>query len=122
MGGFLPLCRRDMEKLGWEQPDFVYITGDAYVDHPSFGTAIISRLLQSRGYKVAILSQPDWKDEMSVQEFGCPRLGFLVSSGNMDSMVNHYTVAKKRRKTDAYTPGGVMGKRPDYAVTAKMIL
>lgn len=116
MGDFLPLCRKDMEKRGWEQPDFVYITGDAYVDHPSFGTAIISRLLESRGYKVAILSQPDWKDETSVQEFGRPRLGFLVSSGNMDSMVNHYTVAKKRRKTDAYTPGGVMGRRPDYAV------
>ncbi|MGN0295179.1 MAG: YgiQ family radical SAM protein [Lachnospiraceae bacterium] len=116
MGDFLPLCRKDMEKRGWEQPDFVYVTGDAYVDHPSFGTAIISRLLESRGYKVAILSQPDWKDEESVQEFGRPRLGFLVSSGNMDSMVNHYTVAKKRRKTDAYTPGGVMGRRPDYAV------
>ncbi|MDY2626856.1 MAG: YgiQ family radical SAM protein [Lachnospiraceae bacterium] len=116
MHDFLPLCREDMEKRGWIQPDFVYITGDAYVDHPSFGTAIISRLLESRGYKVAILSQPDWKKEESVQEFGRPRLGFLVSSGNMDSMVNHYTVAKKRRKNDAYTPGGVMGKRPDYAV------
>lgn len=116
MHDFLPLCREDMEKRGWIQPDFVYITGDAYVDHPSFGTAIISRLLESRGYKVAILSQPDWKKEESVQEFGRPRLGFLVSSGNMDSMVNHYTVAKKRRKNDAYTPGGVMGRRPDYAV------
>ena len=116
MGDFLPLCREDMEKRGWEQPDFVYVTGDAYVDHPSFGTAIISRLLESRGYKVAILSQPDWKQEDSIREFGRPRLGFLVSSGNMDSMVNHYTVAKKRRHTDAYTPGGVMGRRPDYAV------
>ena len=116
MHDFLPLCREDMERRGWEQPDFVYVTGDAYVDHPSFGTAIISRLLESRGYKVAILSQPDWKQEDSVREFGRPRLGFFVSSGNMDSMVNHYTVAKKRRKTDAYTPGGVMGKRPDYAV------
>ncbi len=113
---FLPLSRAEMEQRGWQQPDFVYVTGDAYVDHPSFGTAIISRLLESRGYKVAILSQPDWKTEDSIQEFGRPRLGFLVSSGNMDSMVNHYTVAKKRRKTDAYTPGGVMGKRPDYAV------
>ncbi|MDD7390842.1 MAG: YgiQ family radical SAM protein [Lachnospiraceae bacterium] len=116
MGDFLPLCREDMERRGWEQPDFVYVTGDAYVDHPSFGTAIISRLLESRGYRVAILSQPDWKNEDAVREFGRPRLGFLVSSGNMDSMVNHYTVAKKRRKTDAYTPGGVMGRRPDYAV------
>ena len=116
MGDFLPLCREEMEKRGWEQPDFVYVTGDAYVDHPSFGTAIISRLLESRGYKVAILSQPDWKQEDSIREFGRPRLGFLVSSGNMDSMVNHYTVAKKRRHTDAYTPGGVMGRRPDYAV------
>ena len=113
MHDFLPLCREDMERRGWDQPDFVYVTGDAYVDHPSFGTAIISRLLESRGYKVAILSQPDWKQEDSVREFGRPRLGFFVSSGNMDSMVNHYTVAKKRRKTDAYTPGGVMGKRPD---------
>jgi uncharacterized radical SAM protein YgiQ len=105
-----------MKALGWQQPDFVYITGDAYVDHPSFGCAIISRLLESRGYKVAILPQPNWKDEKSVMEFGRPRLGFLVSGGNMDSMVNHYSVSKKRRQTDAYSPGGVIGKRPDYAV------
>ena len=104
-----------MEKRGWEQADFVYISGDAYVDHPSFGTAIISRLLEAHGYKVAIIPQPDWKDENSIQTFGRPRLGFLVSAGNMDSMVNHYTVSKKRRSTDAYTPGQVMGKRPDYA-------
>ena len=89
MAGFLPVNRKEMEQRGWEQPDFVYVTGDAYVDHPSFGPAIISRLLESRGYRVAMLPQPDWKDENSVRVFGCPRLGFLVSSGNMDSMVNH---------------------------------
>lgn len=112
---FLPVCREDMKKRGWNQVDFVYVIGDAYVDHPSFGHAIISRLLESRGYRVGIISQPDWKDEKSVTIYGEPRLGFLVSAGNMDSMVNHYSVSKKRRKTDAYTPGGVMGKRPDYA-------
>ena len=113
--GFLPINRREMEQKGWDRPDFVYITGDAYVDHPSFGAAIIGRLLESRGYRVAMLSQPDWKDKDSVKEFGRPRLGFLVSAGNMDSMVNHYAVSGKRRNSDAYTPGGVMGKRPDYA-------
>ncbi|MCI9603354.1 MAG: YgiQ family radical SAM protein [Ruminococcus sp.] len=112
---FLPLCREDMEVRGWDQADFVYVIGDAYVDHPSFGHAIISRLLESRGYRVAILSQPDWKDDKSITVYGEPRLGFLVSAGNMDSMVNHYAVSGKRRATDAYTPGGVMGKRPDYA-------
>ena len=100
---------------GWDQVDFAYVTGDAYVDHPSFGTAIISRVLESRGYRVGIISQPDWRDPGSVRVFGEPRLGFLVSAGNMDSMVNHYSVSKKHRKTDAYTPGGEMGKRPDYA-------
>ena len=113
--GFLPINRREMQQLGWEQPDFVYVTGDAYVDHPSFGHAIISRILESHGYKVAILPQPDWRDDNAIHEFGKPRLGFLVSSGNMDSMVNHYSVSKKRRQMDAYTPGGVIGKRPDYA-------
>lgn len=113
--GFLPINRREMQRLGWEQPDFVYVTGDAYVDHPSFGHAIISRILESHGYKVAILPQPDWHDDNAIHEFGKPRLGFLVSSGNMDSMVNHYSVSKKRRQMDAYTPGGVIGKRPDYA-------
>ena len=113
--GFLPINRREMQRLGWEQPDFVYVTGDAYVDHPSFGHAIISRILESHGYKVAILPQPDWRDDNAIHEFGKPRLGFLVSSGNMDSMVNHYSVSKKRRQMDAYTPGGVIGKRPDYA-------
>ena len=106
-----------MEERGWDQVDFAYVIGDAYVDHPSFGHAIISRLLESRGYRVGIISQPDWKDPASIRIFGEPRLGFLVSSGNMDSMVNHYSVSKKRRKTDAYTPGGEMGKRPDHACT-----
>ena len=115
MAGFLPINRREMRSLGWTQPDFVYVIGDAYVDHPSFGHAIISRVLENAGYKVAILSQPDWKNPDSVNEFGAPRLGFLVSGGNMDSMVNHYSVGKHRRKTDAYTPGGITGKRPDYA-------
>ena len=113
---YLPISREDMERRGWEQCDFVYVSGDAYVDHPSFGTAIISRVLESRGFKVGIIAQPDWRDKRSVQVLGRPRLGFLVSAGNMDSMVNHYSVSKKRRKNDSYTPGGVMGKRPDYAV------
>ena len=112
---FLPVCRADMEKRGWDQCDFVYVCGDAYVDHPSFGSAIISRVLESYGYKVGIIAQPDWKDKESVQVLGRPRLGFLVSAGNMDSMVNHYSVSKRRRDKDSYTPGGVMGKRPDYA-------
>ena len=113
---FLPVSRKDMEERGWDQCDFVYVTGDAYVDHSSFGTAIISRHLEAHGYRVGIISQPDWRDDSSIAVLGEPRLGFLVSSGNMDSMVNHYTVNKKRRKQDAYTPGGVSGKRPDYAV------
>ncbi len=113
--GFLPVSRKEMNERGWDQVDFVYISGDAYVDHPSFGHAIITRLLESRGYRVGIIAQPDWKSPDSVTVFGEPRLGFLVSAGNMDFMVNHYSVSKKRRKTDAYTPGGVMGKRPDYA-------
>lgn len=104
-----------MLERGWDYVDFVYIIGDAYVDHPSFGHAIISRVLESRGYRVGIISQPDWKKPESIQIFGEPRLGFLVSAGNMDSMVNHYSVSKKHRKTDAYTPGGEMGRRPDYA-------
>lgn len=112
---YLPISREDMEKRGWDQCDFVYVSGDAYVDHPSFGSAIISRLLESRGYRVGIIAQPDWKDPESIAVLGRPRLGFLVSGGNMDSMVNHYSVSKKRRSQDAYTPGGVMGKRPDYA-------
>lgn len=115
MSGFLPLTRKEMDARGWDRPDFVFVIGDAYVDHSSFGPAIISRVLESRGYRVAIISQPDWKDDSSVTTFGEPRLGFLVCAGNMDSMVNHYTVNKKRRSMDAYTPGGVCGKRPDYA-------
>lgn len=113
--GFLPVCRKDMEERGWDAVDFAYVIGDAYVDHPSFGPAIISRILEANGYRVGIISQPDWKDNTSIMEYGEPKLGFLVSGGNMDSMVNHYSVSKKRRKTDAFTPGGVMGKRPDYA-------
>lgn len=113
--GFLPITKEDMDLAGIRQLDFVYIIGDAYVDHPSFGHAIISRILQAHGYTVGIISQPDWRCKESIQILGEPRLGFLVTAGNMDSMVNHYSVSKKRRKTDAYTPGGEMGKRPDYA-------
>ena len=116
MTEFLPMNRKEMEDRGWDRPDFVYVCGDAYVDHPSFGAAIITRLLESRGYRVAFLAQPDWRKEDSVREFGEPRLGFLVSAGNMDSMVNHYSVSKRRRGTDAYSPGGQMGLRPDRAV------
>lgn len=115
--GFLPVSKEDMKKMGCEQLDFVYIIGDAYVDHPSFGHAIISRILESHGYTVGIISQPDWKEERSITVLGKPRLGFLISGGNMDSMVNHYYVSGKRRQTDAYTPGGKMGKRPDHATT-----
>ena len=117
MPEFLPISRADMQRRGWEQCDFVYIIGDGYVDHPSFGHAIISRVLEDAGYKVGIISQPDWKKPDSINALGEPRLGFLVMGGNMDSMVNHYTVSKAHRKADAYTPGGVMGKRPDCAVT-----
>lgn len=114
---FLPVIKEEMEARGIWQPDFVYICGDAYVDHPSFGAAIITRLLESRGYSVGMIAQPDWRKKESIAVFGEPRLGFLVSAGNMDSMVNHYTVAKKHRKQDAYSPGGKMGLRPDRAVT-----
>ncbi|MDE6312388.1 MAG: YgiQ family radical SAM protein [Lachnospiraceae bacterium] len=115
--GFLPISREEMKQQGIEQLDFVYIIGDAYVDHPSFGHAIISRVLETNGYTIGIISQPDWKKKESIAEFGEPRLAFIVTAGNMDSMVNHYSVSKKRRNTDAFTPGGVMGKRPDYATT-----
>jgi uncharacterized radical SAM protein YgiQ len=115
MKDFLPIDREDMKKRGWDEVDFVYVCGDAYVDHPSFGAAIITRILEAHGYRIGFIAQPDWKDDNSIQVFGRPRLGFLVSAGNMDSMVNHYTVSKKRRNQDAYTPGGVIGKRPDYA-------
>ncbi len=113
---FLPICRADMEERGWAAPDFVYVTGDAYVDHPSFGVSIISRVLEANGYTVAILSQPDYKSCDAFREFGRPRLGFLVSAGNIDSMVAHYTAAKKKRTYDYYSPGGKMGNRPDRAV------
>ena len=113
---FLPMTAREMSARGWDRPDFVYVCGDAYVDHPSFGAAIISRVLEAKGYRVAILSQPDYKSPEAFKEFGRPRLGFLVSAGNIDSMVAHYTVAKKKRSYDYYSPGGKMGKRPDRAV------
>ncbi len=112
---FLPVSRADMEERGWDQCDFVFVCGDAYVDHPSFGMAIITRILEANHYKVGVICQPDWNDPASIAALGRPRLGFLVSSGNMDSMVNHYTVAKKRRGSDAFAPGGKMGLRPDHA-------
>ena len=112
---FLPICKQDMTDRGIDQLDFVYVIGDAYVDHPSFGHAIISRVLEAHGYSVGIIAQPDWKDEESIRILGRPRLAFLISAGNMDSCVNHYSVSKKRRSTDAYTPGGIRGKRPDHA-------
>ena len=115
---FLPISKEDMKERGIEQLDFVFVIGDAYVDHPSFGYAIISRVLEANGYTVGIISQPDWKDDESINVLGEPRLAFLVMGGNMDSMVNHYYVSKKRRDSDAYTPGGVIGKRPDHAVVA----
>lgn len=113
---FLPVNKKEMKERGWQQADFVLITGDAYVDHPSFGTAIISRVLEAHGYKVAILSQPDWKTAEDFKQFGRPRLGFLINSGNVDSMVNHFSVFKNRRKKDSYSPGGQTGRRPDRAV------
>ena len=115
MSGFLPICKKDMDALGWDRPDFVYVTGDAYVDHPSFGVSIISRVLEAAGFRVAILSQPDYKSCDAFREFGRPRLGFLVTAGNIDSMVAHYTAAKKKRSYDYYSAGGKMGLRPDRA-------
>ena len=111
----LPTNAEEMHARGWDQVDFVYVCGDAYVDHPSFGAAIITRMLEANGYRVGIISQPNWKDPQSITVFGRPRLGFLVSAGNMDSLVNHYTVARKRRHSDAYSPGGKAGLRPDRA-------
>ncbi len=116
MSQFLPVTKEEMLERGWEQPDFVYITGDAYVDHPSFGSAIITRTLEAQGYKVCVIAQPDWRTVDDFKRFGKPRLGFFISSGNIDSMVNHYSVSKRRRKKDYYTPNGEMGKRPDRAV------
>ncbi len=116
MTDFLPISKKDMLARGWDSVDFVYVSGDAYVDHPSFGAAIITRVLEANGFRVAILAQPDWRSTADFMQFGKPRLGFMVSSGNIDSMVAHYTVAKKRRSTDAYSAGGKIGKRPDRAV------
>ena len=113
---FLPICTADMHSLGWDAPDFVYVTGDAYVDHPSFGVAILSRMLEAQGFRVAVLSQPDWRSGKDFTSFGRPKLGFLVTSGNIDSMVAHYTAAKRTRSDDLYSPGGKAGKRPDRAV------
>ena len=112
---FLPVSKEEIETRGWEAPDFIYVTGDAYVDHPSFGPAIISRVLEANGFKVAIMPQPDFRHPESLCAMGTPRLAFLISGGNMDTMVNHYTVAKKKRERDAYSPGGKMGLRPDRA-------
>ncbi|WP_330571237.1 YgiQ family radical SAM protein [Marinisporobacter balticus] len=120
---FLPICNEDVKKRGWSQLDFIIVTGDAYVDHPSFGTAIISRVLEDAGYKVGIIAQPDWKDVDDFKKLGRPKLGFLINAGNLDSMVNHYTVSKKRRKQDLYAPAGKIGLRPDRAtiVYANMV-
>ena len=116
MNGFLPVTKQDMTDRGWEQADFVYVSGDAYVDHPSFGVSIITRVLENAGFKIAVLAQPDWRKNDDFMRFGKPRLGFLVSSGNIDSMVAHYTAAKKKRSSDSYSPGGKIGLRPDRAL------
>jgi uncharacterized radical SAM protein YgiQ len=115
MTSFLPINKEDMRERGWEQLDFVLISGDAYVDHPSFGTAVIGRVLESRGYKVGIIAQPEWENNEAYKVLGKPKLGFLITSGNIDSMVNHYTTAKKKRSDDLYSPGGKGGYRPDRA-------
>lgn len=116
MSGFLPINQGEVKARGWDEVDFVYVTGDAYVDHPSFGVSIITRVLESKGFRVAVLSQPNWHTDKDFKRFGRPRLGFFVTSGNIDSMVAHYTAAKKKRSDDAYTAGGKAGKRPDRAV------
>ena len=116
MNDFLPINKKEMFERGWQDVDFVFVTGDSYVDHPSFGVAILTRLLENKGYRVAVLSQPNWKNDGDFTQFGRPRLAFLVTSGNIDSMVAHYTAAKRLRHDDAYTAGGVAGKRPDRAV------
>ncbi|HSN67119.1 MAG TPA: YgiQ family radical SAM protein, partial [Fusibacter sp.] len=115
LNDFLPMNREDLKKLEWEGVDFVLVSGDAYVDHPTFGPTIIGRVLLDAGYKVGIIAQPDWNDPESITVLGKPRLGFLVTAGNMDSMVNHYYVSKRRRTTDSFSPGGQMGLRPDRA-------
>ena len=116
MNRFLPIDYDDMKKRRWDEVDFVYVSGDAYVDHPSFGASIITRVLESHGFRIGFLAQPDWQSKEAFMRFSRPKYGFLVSSGNIDSMVAHYTVAKKRRSTDAYSPGGKAGLRPDRAV------
>lgn len=113
---YLPVTKKEMEQHGWDRPDFVFVTGDAYVDHPSFGVSILSRVLEAKGFRVCILSQPDWRNDRDFERFGRPRLGFLVTSGNIDSMVAHYTAALRRRSDDMYSPGGKAGRRPDRAV------
>lgn len=123
MNKYLPISKADLDERGWKQVDFLFIIGDAYVDDPSFAPAVISRVLESHGYKVGIISQPDWKDLRSIKVLGKPRLGVLIAAGNLDSMLSHYTAARKKRKKDSYTPGGIMGKRPDHAtiVYSKMV-
>ena len=113
---FLPMNIKEVKARGWDEVDFVYVMGDSYVDHPSFGAAIITRVLEDCGYKVAVLSQPDWKNDADFLQLGKPRLGFFVTAGNIDSMVAHYTVAKRKRSDDAYTAGGKNGKRPDLSL------
>ena len=113
MNPFLPVSKKDMKERGWEQLDFVLVSADAYVDHPSFGAAIIARVLESQGFRVGILAQPDWRRQESFLALGKPQLAFMVSGGNIDSMVAHYTVAKRRRSEDEYSPGGKAGYRPD---------
>ena len=113
---FLPVSKADMEERGWWWYDFLLVTGDAYVDHPSFGTAVIGRVLEAEGYRVAVLAQPDWHSADAFRAMGRPRLGVMIGSGNLDSMVAHYTAAKKRRSEDFYSPGKKAGLRPDHAV------
>mgnify|MGYP002604589189 FL=1 len=114
---FLPINKNDMQKRGWDELDFVVITGDAYVDHPSFGTAIISRVIEAEGFRVGIIAQPNWKTDADFKRFGRPKYAFMINSGNIDSMVAHYTAAKKKRSDDAYSAGNKAGKRPDRALT-----
>ena len=113
---WLPISQKEMKALGWVQPDVILFTGDAYIDHPSFGAAVIGRIMEAEGLKVAIVPQPNWQDDLrDFKKLGPPRLFFAVTGGNMDSMVNHYTASKRKRSNDAYTPGGRTGQRPDYA-------
>ena len=115
MKKFLPISKEEIVERGWDQIDFLFVSGDAYVDHPSFGPAVICRVLEAQGYRVALLCQPDWNKPYNFAALGKPRLGVMISGGNLDSMLCHYTAAKKPRTNDKYTPGGEMGKRPDHA-------